>query len=343
MKKNLRLAVLSTVVFIMKVNAQCDLKATILPVRPILCPNGTDTLYTQEYDTYQWYKNKHLIPGATQRGYVITQDDVGYAFNVAVTKNGCADTSRRVVVDGYVFLLPYVIETGDVGVYDPSRDALIECPDDTLILTLGDPYTLSIQWYDNYKAIKGANEQTYYVTNSGSYTVCGAPEVCPQYNACETVPINVVFESPVATISEKNDTLFASKAKQYQWFFNGKKIPGATERYYVPNAIGKYKVSTVDKYTCVAVSDPYLYATARVSKIISVAPNPVKDILHLLIEAPGAIRLVLFDLYGNRVLQTAIKVGDNTISLQSMRPGTYIMQVLDKQNKMISSATIIKE
>jgi len=343
MKKNLRLIFIAGILFAAKANAQCDLQATILPVRPILCPNGTDTLYTQQYDTYQWYKNKHPIPGATQRGYVITQNDVGYAFNVAVTKNGCADTSRRVVVDGYVFLPPYIIETGDVGVYDPSRDALIECPDDTLILTMGDPYTLSIQWYDNYKAIKGANEQTYYVTNSGSYTVCGAPEVCPQYNVCESIPINVVFEDPVATISEKNDTLFASKAKQYQWFFNNRKISGATQRYYVPNAIGKYKVATIDKYTCVAVSAPYLYTTARMSNIISVAPNPVKDILHLHAEAPNAVTMILYDLYGNRALQTSVKSGDNTISLQSMRAGTYIVRVLDKQNRMISSATIIKE
>ena len=343
MNKFLRLALLLCIAFASKLNAQCDLNPTITPPNPILCPNGTDTLSTQKFDSYQWYKNGHAIPGATDRTYVVTQDDVVSYFKVEVTKDGCTDTSRRVLVDGYVFLLPFIIETGDVGIYDPSRDALIQCPGDTLILTLGDPYNVNIQWYDQGQAIKGANEQTYYVTSSGSYTVCGAPEVCPDYNSCESIPINVIFETPTAKIKERNDTLFATKAKRYQWFFNGKEIAGATDQYYVPNAIGRYKVAIADKYRCIAVSDAYFY-TPSLKALISVAPNPVSDILHAHINVKGAAKIIISDLYGTRVLQSLItSPGDQNISMQNIRPGTYVLQVWDKQGRMQASTTIIKQ
>src|SRR2546430_8195554 len=89
------------------VQSQCNFTPTIVPNSLIFCPNETDTLSTQVYDTYQWYKNGKPIAGATQRTLVVHQEtDQGYFFKVAVTKNGCRDTSKHVFADGYAFNPP---------------------------------------------------------------------------------------------------------------------------------------------------------------------------------------------------------------------------------------------
>ena len=53
--------------------AQCNYVPTVYPADLILCPNATDTLWTQVYDSYQWYKDDSLIQGATNRYYVVDQ------------------------------------------------------------------------------------------------------------------------------------------------------------------------------------------------------------------------------------------------------------------------------
>ncbi len=259
MKKSLFILSATILLIAGKVNAQCDFTPTITPENPILCPNSSDTLYTERADTYQWYKNNNPISGATKRYLIVHQNDVGSFIKVASTRNGCTDTSKRVLIDGYVFLLPYFIHSGDQGTYDPELNASVLCPKDTLILTLGSPYTENIQWYNAGNPIPGANEQSYYVTHTGSYTACGAPAVCPNYMACQNLAVNVVFDKPEAKITERNDTLFASKAKTYQWFLFGKRIPYATRGYYVPKVKGLYTIMTTDKYNCSALSNPYPY------------------------------------------------------------------------------------
>jgi hypothetical protein len=342
--KKISLLIIAAISFSAKsVQAQCNFTPTIVPDPLIFCPNETDTLATQVYDTYQWYKNGKPIAGATQRTLVVHQQtDQGYLFRVAVTKNGCSDTSKRVLADGYAFNPPDIIEGGDIGVFDPNIDALVECPQDTLKLAISGGYVVNVQWYNNYKPIKGATNPAYDVTKNGSYTVCGAQEICPNFIQCESLPLNAVFENPVATISQKNDTLFASSAKKYQWFFLNKKIAGATQSYYVPQTKGVYSVITKDKYTCLATSKPY-YFTPNNKNIFSVSPNPVKDVLHVHVNTNDAKQIVIFDLYGNQKLRISINANDETISLQNIYAGTYVVQILNYNAQKIASATIIKQ
>jgi len=88
---------------------------TIINGNVILCPGGQETLITQEYDTYQWYKNGNLIPGATQQTHVITfYQDVGSNFSVFVTLGTQSAMSLSIFVDGYMFL-PLVVSSYGQG------------------------------------------------------------------------------------------------------------------------------------------------------------------------------------------------------------------------------------
>lgn len=117
---------------------------------------------------------------ATSQSLTVTQDDVLYSFWVEATLNGCTEPSPEVLLDGYVFLLPFVAHTGDYT-FDPETETFKICEGDTMFLTLGQPYDTEITWFQNGIPIPGENTVTLAVTQTGAYTVQGAPSVCPLF------------------------------------------------------------------------------------------------------------------------------------------------------------------
>jgi len=327
-----------------KLMAQCDFRPVIRPGNLVMCPNTTDTLATTEaYDSYQWFRNNTPIEGANSRFLVVDYyNAAGALFRVEATLNGCTQSSKKVLVDGWAFLPPYLIESGDIGVYNPKKDVLVECPGDTLLLTFGLPYTENIQWYNNGSAIPGATSADYVVTSRGSYTVCGAPQTCPNYYQCTDLPVNVTFNHPEATITEKNDTLFADGGRQFQWYYQGQQIPGATASYLVPKKAGRYTVSVTNSYNCTDVSKPYLY-TSTVPAAIKISPNPVHDMARIKVQTVGGTELVITDLFGNKRVQVPVSNAEQLVNVGNLTTGAYTVQVLDKTGKPIASAKIFKD
>lgn len=107
----------------------CSHTNTVFPDTLILCPDSTDTIWTQPADSYQWcdyYGNP--IAGATNRSLVVLSG----TYSVLTTVNGCTEMSPQVLVDSYVMLpggvcnRPVVdIELPDNIVYpNPVKDRL---------------------------------------------------------------------------------------------------------------------------------------------------------------------------------------------------------------------------
>ena len=258
MKKFFYSALLLSLSFV-STNGQCPFNPTVTPNNLILCPNETDTLWTQVYDSYQWFKDNNPIPGATNQYFVVNQfADAGSYFSVDATDSNCTEMSPQVLVDGWTFLLPYVIQEGDQGWFDGQYLNL--CDGDTLILILGLPYDVNIQWYDGLTPINGATDDTLIVTTSGSYTVEGAPSICPNFISQLGLYINVIFHQPIVpVITYVNDTLFANPAaNSYQWYLNAIAILSATNQWYYPTIPGTYTVSVVDSNQCPALSAPFI-------------------------------------------------------------------------------------
>lgn len=326
------------------VTAQCDLKVKITPSQPILCPQSSDTLSTTEaYDSYQWFRGNDPIAGATSRYFIVNEKDIGHRYKVVVTRNACADTSKKVYIDGWAFLPPYLVLSGDIEKFDPRKEAFVLCPKDTVVMTMGLPYNQSIQWYNNGVAIKGANSPDFMATKTGSYYACGAPDVCPNYISCVGVATNIFADNPTITIEERNDTLFATGGKKFKWSVNGKEIPGANENYLVPKISGRYMAASKDEYKCAAVSTPFVYKKNTGIKLISVSPNPVHDLLHLKIESAAIVRIVISDFNGNIKIQAVVSGADQQIAVQSLKTGSYILRGLDKDGRQIETVVIIKQ
>ena len=325
--------------------AQCTFTPTIIPAQPILCPNGSDTLWTQEYEAYQWYKNNNAIAGATNQYHVVGQNDMLKQFKVAATLAGCTENSASVLVDGWVFLLPYVIQSGDLGTFDPNTQSFILCPGDTMILEMGQPYIENVQWFDSGNPISGANNSIYYITSSGSYTSCGAPAVCPDYLDCMLIPIEVTFSTtPAPAITQSNDTLFSTTAISYQWFLNSNIIPGATSKYYVPVISGIYQVSITNSFDCNLLSATYNYIATGSSYdnvppfSFTIFPNPAKGLITIYISnaLPEAFAVSVTDIFGKAVSSPLKSSGaSNKIIFDTgkLTTGNYLVRI--SNNKQV--------
>lgn len=173
--------------------AQCSFVPTVSPNNLILCPNTSDMLQTEAYDSYQWLRDGQVLPGEVGQTLMVDAYNFGGSqVQVVATLNGCTDTSAAVLVDGWVFLLPYVIiETNCI--YDPTAEAWRCGINDTMKLTMGDPYDTLITWRNNQTPIVGANAKVFYVNASGSYTVSGSPLICPTFSQTTDVPVDVIF------------------------------------------------------------------------------------------------------------------------------------------------------
>lgn len=188
--------------------AQCPHNPTVTPNNLIFCPNsGSDSLWTQSYQAYQWYKDGVLQPGDTFQYRRVTHLDAGSMFSVDATLNGCTERSPQVPVDGWVFLLPVVATD---GLQFPL------CVGDTLRLRLLPPYTINIQWTNGGVPIPGATDDTLLVTTDGDYSVSGAPEICPNF----IQPLGVTLQYRFVPCTSGTEQIQGNPSAENSWWPN---------------------------------------------------------------------------------------------------------------------------
>lgn len=273
--------------------AQCTFDPTITPDPVILCPNESLLLSTQAYDSWQWFKDGQPIPGAVQHSYQVNAaTDVGSTFTVEATFEGCTEMSPPVLVDGWVFLLPFVMSEGDdPHGFGPNGEALY-CVGDTLLLTLMMPYDTAIQWTNGGQPIPGANNTQLVVTTSGDYSVSGAPSLCPNFIQQLGVTITALFEPVIqSTIVENSGQLCAVPAgNSHQWFLNGQALPGATGSCVALSGPGIYEVNVDHGTACQLAAEPYLATTiGGPDAADAITMRPVPASLAVRIEWPGTL------------------------------------------------------
>ena len=64
---------------------------------------------------------------------------------------------------------------------------------------------------------------------------------------------------PKPTITQSSNSLNATNALFYSWFFNENAISNANQSYYLPNESGAYSVEVSDVNGCKSKSDPFSY------------------------------------------------------------------------------------
>lgn len=259
--KHPALLLLTTVMLLSNTLLADGLNPTIINGDLLLCPNTGETLITQQYETYQWYKNGAPIPNATGQTYDVNYyEDAGSTFSVFVTQGTQSAMSPEVLVDGYVFLPLVVMSYGDGYwvTYNGDEGYFHMCSYHELTFEIMMPYTVNLQWYKNGAPIDGANDAVYTVNGTGVYFATGSPAICPNVVEYSYLLDVTVYNPEKPVISQSSDTLFTS-VMPGQWYSGSDPIPGATAQFLVPGASGSYSFLHVDAQGCEAMSDDYYY------------------------------------------------------------------------------------
>jgi len=163
--------------------AQCNFDPTVVG-DSLLCPDETTVFSTQEYESYQWYRRVYpdgtptAIVGATQQTLTLGDADLLYYFWVEATDGGCTEASPEKLLDGYVFLLPFVAQSGNYA-FDPDLEVFKICEGDTMFLQFN--YGSNVTWFKDGEPIPGETGTLLAITEAGAYTVEGAPGICPNF------------------------------------------------------------------------------------------------------------------------------------------------------------------
>lgn len=308
-------------------SAQCDYTPTITPSDVILCPNETATLATQVYDSYQWLKDGSPIAGATGQTHEVEQfADAGSMFTVQVSLDGCTATSAGVLVDGWMFLLPYVIHGGD----EPLNQGpvLNFCEGDTLTLSLSPGYTENITWYRNGVALPGEDSPELDITTSGAYTVAAAPTVCP--NSIQGIGLEI--ETQFLPLMRPDIVDLGGEICVYpvgnstQWYLAG--VPVATTDCLVPTSPGPYTAFVDYGQPCQGLSDPWMSTgiNGPGPAAMQVSPVPASTELHVSAPTVRFGEWLITDMLGRPVQQGRLgSVGSMTINVADLAPGNYLL------------------
>jgi len=154
----------------------CPFTPTITPLSLTLCPGSSDTLWTQNYSSYQWYRfDGTPIGNATNQYLVCNTND---SYYVRTTQNGCTEASIPASVSFYNNLVTWNIVAAGNLIADTA------CLGDTLTLyTLFNkpPYPADslIDWEVNGQQIQGYHNDSLLITAGGTYTATVRHPICP--------------------------------------------------------------------------------------------------------------------------------------------------------------------
>jgi len=208
----------------------------------LICNSTSQYLICSPSQSYQWYLNGSLIPGATNDSLLINSPGM---YNVhVINSNGCADSSSSNFI---VSTVPFA--------YTISTTSPWICPQSSVVLsTTGGQ--LFYQWYRNGSLIAGS-QSSIQVTQPGFYNV----QITNLMGCTDTLNIGqsiLIAPNFTPTISGNIDTicpgqltsLVVSPGASYVWKLNGNLILGATDDTLWTDQIGSYSSIVTDGYGC---------------------------------------------------------------------------------------------
>lgn len=204
--------------------------------------------------SYQWYKDKKAIQGATSQNYAISNlstTDTGEYYCIITNDEGSITTNTATLS---VFAQP-VITTQPVSVTKQvGGNATF-----TIAATGGD---LTYQWYKNKTAITGASTDTYTIStltssHTGEYYCIVSNKVgSTTSNTAQLSVISqpVITTQPTSASKQVGEAILLTVTATgggltYQWYRGETAITGATNSNYTINSI---LLADAGEYYCIA-------------------------------------------------------------------------------------------
>ena len=235
------------------------------------CQGGSVVLSTTNSvnQTYQWYNNSVLIPGANTSSLTAT-DSGQYFVRTTNTISGCIVTSNSVTVT--------VNQNPNTAVSAVNGITSI-CQGDTTRLEAYFSNGYTYQWSLNNTSIVGATNPFLVINLSGSYKVMvTSPNGCSASSA--TIQVSV-SQNPNSLLSNPNPsyicdgqsiTLSANNGMgfNYFWYRNDTLLTGSGSSL-ITNYPGQYKVKVSNNFGCYSFSN-------EISVIINNLPSIIFNI-----------------------------------------------------------------
>ena len=324
----------------------CEIELSILPADPdnIFCPGQIISLNAAEgYDSYNWYSNftnsnigGTLIGSTTAASYPINVSDWGFSyFYVEATNDSCIALSDPVIMDSWVFLFPVIQSSGQSDY----------CTGDSTEISYPSGGAASYQWFRDGQPIPGANEQSYWVKETGTYTLTVSYIECPDFYQSSGVGPSFTFFDPVVPEIEFVDgflSLVNFSGTLVQWYVDGVPIEGANDPTYVPEFPGgDYTAEVIDANDCHSFTDPFFVAFVDGTSDhadhpeVILFPNPNNGSFS--IQSSEVIQNCwVYDQLGRRVYTSHSNAGTYLeISLPDQAAGSYWVQLLFREGRSL--------
>jgi|GEM_PF-2810784 len=206
----------------------------------------------------------------------------------------------------------------------------------------------------------GANNGSIYLTPGGPFpfpptylwsngaTTAGIYNLAPGTYTCDVTDFFGCTETITATvgsgsgsfnvnISQQGNTLYATPAPNYQWYFNGNAISGATQQTYNITQSGNYYVVATGGGTCIDTSN-IIEATYNPDNIleyyvlenVSVFPNPASEVLNIVFDSElrkQNYEVEIVTVAGQTILKSAISNQQSLINISALSEGIYIVRI----------------
>ena len=199
----------------------------------------------------------------------------------------------------------------------------------------------------NYSWTLGGNElsteQELEVTDAGIYTLTISTSHGCEYSSEVEITVN---EPTIPTVEVNNNSLTASDATYYQWYFNGVIITGANQQTLEFTENGEYYVAIIDENGCSAISATmpveFVTATQELASVqsFSIFPNPVNDWLlaQLKMEKATNFDLAILNANGQIVLEKTMllqKEDNIKINVSTFPKGIYFLKIQSEEGSIV--------
>lgn len=194
------------------------------------------------------------------------------------------------------------------------------------------------------------NIESVSALHNGEYSIVAI------HNDCQSEPaiVHVVVDNLPAVELEPIDsntlTATADNIIEYQWFFNGDTIPGATGPFLLLAENGNYQVAVIDENGCQSLSEEYSFSitAAQVtesSSWINIYPNPTSNTVKIEFHHDAAthVNIAIKNTLGQSLkVLSGVNASYLEIDLSEFPAGSYFISIENNKDGFYTKEVILR-